>query len=146
MEGRAGAFWEWSLATYPKVEGALLDLQDRHGVDVNLALFCTWIGRLSPEALDEAEAALRPWREEVVEPLRKIRRKLKGNPGAEGLRRAAKAAEIEAERLGQARLVAAVPEPCGSGEALALYLDRRGVPEASRAGLDALRDKPKSFL
>jgi uncharacterized protein (TIGR02444 family) len=145
-EERAAAFWRWSLVSYSKVEGALLELQDRYGADVNLILFCAWIGTLTPEALDAAEAALRPWREQVVEPLRVLRRRLKQYPEAAALRGQVKAAELEAERLGQRLLVKTVPAACGRSKALPLYLDRLGVPEVERHALDALMNEPKSII
>ena len=39
-------FWQFSGAVYahPGVAEACLDLQDRHGLDVNLLLFCAWAG------------------------------------------------------------------------------------------------------
>ena len=59
----AESFWSFSLTVYgrPGVEAACLELQDRFGADVNLALYCLWIGRsLTPEALDKrlSKAAL----------------------------------------------------------------------------------------
>ncbi len=145
-EERAAAFWRWSLASYPKVEQTLLVLQDRYGADVNLVLFCAWIGRLTPEALEAAEAVARPWREDVVEPLRRLRRQLKQRPEAAGLREQVKAAELEAERLAQGLLVEAIPAACGTADALALYLDILRVPEAERRALDGLGNGPKSIL
>jgi uncharacterized protein (TIGR02444 family) len=145
-EERAEAFWRWSLASYPKVEKALLVLQDRYGADVNLVLFCAWLGRLTPESLDSAEAALRPWCEEAVEPLRHLRRRLKNRPEAAAVRELVKSAEFEAERLGQRLLIGAVPAACGRTDALTLYLDRLGVPEADRRALDGLANGPKSIL
>ena len=145
-EERAASFWAWSLASYPKVEDPLLSLQDNYGADVNLILFCAWIGKLTPEALDSAEAALRAWREEGVEPLRHLRRRLKNRPEAATVRDLVKAAELEAERLAQRLLVEAVPSACGSADALTLYLDRLGVPEADRRTLDGLTNGPKSIL
>jgi uncharacterized protein (TIGR02444 family) len=146
VEERAASFWRWSLASYPKVERGLLDLQDRFGADVNLILFCAWIGRLTPEALETAETAVRPWREDVVEPLRRLRRLLKQHPEAADLRDRVKAAELEAERLAQRLLVEAIPAPCGSADALTLYLDLVGVPEAERRALDGLANAPKSIF
>ena len=39
-------FWDFSLAVYgrPGVAPACLALQQRHGADVNLLLFCAWFG------------------------------------------------------------------------------------------------------
>jgi uncharacterized protein (TIGR02444 family) len=145
-EDRAASFWRWSLASYPKVEQALLVLQDRYGADVNLLLYCAWLGKLTPESLDSAEAALRPWREEAVEPLRQLRRGLKNRPEAAAVRDLVKAAELEAERVAQRLLIGAVPAACGNADALTLYLDRLGVPKTERRALDGLMNGPKSIL
>jgi uncharacterized protein (TIGR02444 family) len=145
-EERAASFWRWSLDSYPGFERPLLDLQDKYGADVNLVLFCAWIGSLTPGALAAAEAALRPWREEAVEPIRRLRRRLKDRPEAAALRDLVKSAELEAERLAQRLLLGAVPAACGRTHALTLYLDRLGVPEAERRALDGLLNGPKSIL
>jgi uncharacterized protein (TIGR02444 family) len=71
------AFWAFSLAFYaqPGVMPACLALQDRHGVDVNLALLCCWVGEpLDAAALAEADALVAEWRTQVVQPLRAVRR------------------------------------------------------------------------
>ena len=51
-------FWDFSLAVWGReaVEPACLDLQERHGLDVNLLLFCGWAGRRG-RALDDADIA-----------------------------------------------------------------------------------------
>ena len=44
MQNDDGRFWAFSLEVYgrPGVAPACLALQDRHGLDVNLLLFCCW--------------------------------------------------------------------------------------------------------
>ncbi|MBP2298678.1 TIGR02444 family protein [Azospirillum picis] len=123
---RAGGnpFWDFSLAVYgrPGVPAACLALQDRRGVDVNVLLFAAWTGlacaeRLSAEELGRADAAVAGWRDEVVRPLRAIRRRSKGED--EELYRRMKAAELEAERVQQDRLFTAAgrrPRPGGTLE------------------------------
>ena len=83
---------------------------------MNLALYCCWLGAsgrgpLSPEALAAADAAVAPWRHQIVENFRAARRALKQQASAEseGLYTKAKAVELEAERLLQARLAARAP-------------------------------------
>jgi uncharacterized protein (TIGR02444 family) len=134
----AAAFWNWSLATWPKVERLALELQEAHGADVNLLLFCAWAGRLSAAELDAAEEAVAAWRREVLEPLRRARRGARGTP----LHRRLESAELEAERIAQERIAAAVPKPLGQNDAVALYLDRLGAPERLRAA--ALQGFPRS--
>lgn len=117
-------FWSFSLGFYgrPGVSDACLDLQDRHGLDVNLVLYCCWRGDILSEAQLQAAIALTaPWRAEIVQPLRALRRRLKPGfppfPDAEvqGLRKRIADVELEAERLQQQALEAlaegSVPPP-----------------------------------
>lgn len=107
-------FWEYSLAAYakPGVADACLFLQDEAGLDVNLLLYCCWIASVRENALTEDElrkavGLTAEWREQVVSPLRQIRRELKG--GADGLpdeavesfRSDVKRLELASERLQQ---------------------------------------------
>lgn len=106
-------FWSFSLDFYarPGVAEACLELQDRHGLDVNLVLYCCWRGDVLSEAQIQAAIGLTaPWREEAVQPLRALRRRLKpGFPpfpeaGVLALRKRIADAELEAERLQQQAL------------------------------------------
>ena len=128
-------FWHFALALYakPGVAPACLELQDRHGKDVLIALFGCWLGasgrgRLDAAALARAEAAARPWRQSVVEPLRRTRHALKGIEGADELYNRMKKIELDAERLAMQRLapLAPLPDPSASSA------DRT---EAARANL-----------
>ncbi len=119
-------FWDFSLAVWGReaVEPACLALQARHGIDVNLLLFCGWTGRRG-RALDAADLArlieaVRPWREATVLPLRKLRIWLKDQSvapaaAAEALRVRIKASELESESIEQMLLTAAMPVPEGQG-------------------------------
>ena len=120
MADAAEDFWRFSLALYaaPGVAPACLVLQDEAGRDVNLLLYCGWVGasgrgRLDAAAIAAAEARLAPWRQGVVEPLRAARRALKGVAGAEALYAAVKAVELDAERQAQRLLAALAPAPAG---------------------------------
>jgi uncharacterized protein (TIGR02444 family) len=90
------------------VEAACLDLQDRRGLDVSVLLHACWLGRRG-RILGATETGglvwrTMPWRNEVVRPLRRVRRRLKA--GLEGMprelsepvRQQVKAAELAAER------------------------------------------------
>lgn len=114
------AFWTFSLAVYggPGVPPACLRLQDEHGADVNVVLCALWLGTLG-RALEPADAlalgtAVAPWCEEVVQPLRRVRRWLKepaetfAGAATEKLRERLKAVELESERLQQEALAAFV--------------------------------------
>jgi len=107
------SFWNFSLALYgrPGVAPALLGLQDRLGLDVNMLVFCCWAaarGRaLSPEDLSAVESVAEPWQAEVVRPLRALRRRLKGGfpplppERVEAYRKGFSELEIEGEHIAQ---------------------------------------------
>ena len=164
-EWPANPFWDFSVALYgrPDVASACLALQDRHGLDVNLLLFCVYAAacrkRLTAADLASLNASVGPWRRRVVEPLRQVRRTLK-EPGhgasdalAERLRRQVLETEIEAERAAQAILhhamplqrAAVVPDPSVAHDNLEAYLAAVGLahrPETARdltALLDSIR-------
>lgn len=114
---KANPFWRWSLRVYraPGVQEACLALQDRCGADVNLLLFCGWVG-LAGRALDQrllrqAAACVGRWQAEVVAPLRAVRRTLK-HGGAKAstaapalaLRLRVAALELQAESVEQTLL------------------------------------------
>jgi len=111
-------FWHFALALYaePGVAPACLVLQDQFGKDVIIALYCSWLGasgrgRVDAAALQAAETVARPWRAQVVEPLRRTRHALKGIAGAEALYERMKTVELEAERKAVERLVPLAPAP-----------------------------------
>ena len=137
-------FWDFSLAVYRRggVAEACLALQDRHGLDVNLLLHCLWAGsrgrRFEAGEIAELSAAVGPWHEAVVKPLRGVRRWLKDQQyapqgPAEALRQAIKARELEAEAIEQRILHErmAIPPaegtPSCAGSNLASYLAATGV-------------------
>ncbi|HXQ49662.1 MAG TPA: TIGR02444 family protein [Stellaceae bacterium] len=148
MTDASDAFWRFALALYarPGVAPACLELQDRHGKDVIIALFGCWLGasargRLDPAALARAEDTAGPWRRQVVEPLRRTRHALKGIVGAEALYGRMKEIELDAERSAILRLapLAAAPDPGATAEQrladaranLALYVGAAGVGAAA---------------
>ena len=135
-------FWRFSLALYsqPGVPPACLALQDKHGVDVNVMLYGLWLatqGRmLSSGDMERIDAAVGPWRSEVVVPLRGVRRVLKepadafATPETAALRDRIKAVELEAERLQQEALFRLKqPAECGEREP--------GLTTAAQANLEA---------
>ncbi len=143
-------FWRFSLGLYRRggVEQACLGLQNACGADVNLLLFCCWMASqgksLDKRALRRAIAAVRPWQEEVVRPLRRARRALK-RPGAARpdarrarLRQDVLRLELEAEYVEQlllAGLAAGLPRPArrqdpqaAAAASLERYLSLLGAP------------------
>jgi uncharacterized protein (TIGR02444 family) len=147
MVAAADSFWNFSLALYakPGVAPALIRLQDRLGLDVNMLLYCCWAGAggrsLTSADLAAVEAAAEPWQAEVVRPLRSIRRRLKGGFGrlpperVDSWRARLGELEIEAERIAQEAMAevlrpeqgnpaAAVTDVVGN---LRTYLQLRGA-------------------
>lgn len=116
-------FWRFSLRLYarPGVAPACLALQDEAGVDVNVMLFLLFLAdrgiAVSSDDVQRFDGAVREWREEVVKPLRALRRRLKSGiePVARGdsdiFRNAVKRAELEAEHMQQDVLWKLVPAP-----------------------------------
>src|SRR5882757_1367521 len=80
---RGSLFWRFSLGFYrqPGVADACIALQDGCGVDVNILLLFLWLAtanRSVPLAAAQAVCAKAgPWRDDVVVPLRTLRRRLK---------------------------------------------------------------------
>jgi uncharacterized protein (TIGR02444 family) len=121
----AAELWEFSLDFYarPGVSTALIELQDRAGLDVNLILFALWHGlsgrgRLDDERLAVADQAARAIQTEIVMPLRALRRRLRTDPDADiqRLREAIKALELDAEKIAQARLAGCAGAPATDGD------------------------------
>lgn len=145
-EPSGNPFWDFTLALYgkPGVAPALIGLQDRLGLDVNMLLYCCWAGsqgrRLSAADLAAVEAVAEPWQAEVVRPLRGLRRRLKGGFGGlaadqvEVYRQRINALEIDGERIAQDAMAKLTPGTAGPADAaanLAAYLElRRAVPDA----------------
>lgn len=134
-------FWRFSLDFYrrPGVAEACLALQDGDGVDVNLLLFLLWLAtakrRVSAGTVAAVAARAERWREDVVRPLRALRRRLKDGSdlvaagAAEALRTRIKAVELEAERLQQEALYALAAELAAE--------DGASVAAAARANVAA---------
>src|SRR6516162_1506161 len=99
--------WRFSLRFYrqPGVADACIALQDGCGVDVNILLFFLWLATVrrcvSRDVAQAVCATAAPWRDDVVAPLRAVRRRLKDGSAlvehgaAERFRTAIKAVELE---------------------------------------------------
>jgi uncharacterized protein (TIGR02444 family) len=150
--------WAFSLRFYDdaKVQHACLALQDDHGGDVNVALYLLWRAAageaISAEGVAAADAAVAPWRADVVRPLRALRRRLKAaaylddSAAQEAFRTKLKKVELDAEKLQQqvlATLAARVERCAPPAEAaktnLSRYAAHLGAPlaEGVRATLAA---------
>ena len=114
--GSPHPFWNFSLEVYSgeAVSRSCIELQDRHGLDVNVLLFCCWIGasgrgRLQADELKRLSVKVASWQRDIVMPLRAARRRLATGENlpiapedaASALRRRIADAEIEAEHVEQ---------------------------------------------
>lgn len=108
------SFWDFSVRTYrcDGVPQACLGLQNECGTDVNVLLFCCWVGASRGEfqtaTYETVMAFSRSWADHVVRPLRSVRTWMKTTacpdpllPGEEcmDLRERIKRVEFEAEQL-----------------------------------------------
>lgn len=100
------SLWDWTLKTYerPGVPEACLILQDEHGLNTSLLLWAAWADP-DDAALAGAVAAGKAWDDQVLWPLRRVRRDLKAamsgiaDEARLALREDVKAAELQAERV-----------------------------------------------
>lgn len=110
--GLDNALWRFAVSFYARdgVSPACLALQEKAGVDVNILLFAIYaqIERgvsLSANDLAAADTRVRDWHGEVVQPLRRIRTRMKSgpfpapSPTTEPLRNRIKADELQAEQI-----------------------------------------------
>jgi len=144
----ADGFWEFSLAFYckPQVAQALLALQDRRDADVNMLLAICWLATLGYElptsGLIDIDAAVKPWRDKVVKPLREVRRRVKGDfideigkLDQQSLHHTLLGAELDCERVSQRQITLAAEPHCG--RLLAMPARELALP-VMRAYLDLL--------
>ena len=118
-------FWNFSLEIYAGegVAEACLDLQARRACDVNILLFCCWLGASGRPTLtaDRLRAILKVsdvWQAEIVRPLRQVRQLLKDRSWNETLpetveaaRRRVADAELAAEHAEQLKLASLYTPP-----------------------------------
>ncbi len=124
---RSSSLWDFAVAVYAMdgVSPICLRWQDEFGVDVTVVLSAAWqatrgraLSRADVETLSEA---VRQWRDDVIKPLRAVRRHLKQVPslGAAGdvaeLRRLIGHAELYGERMALSVLEQVVPGPVDDG-------------------------------
>ena len=110
-------FWEFSLTVYggPGVQEECLLLQDRYGVDINVLLFCAYVGAIYGALLSDLDVrAAAAVQANGIRRLSAVCAKCGarlsrlhgrfGQPRLAGLRTAVKTAELEAERIEQMML------------------------------------------
>jgi len=142
--------WAFALAIYarPGVAEACLTLQNEAGADVMMLLMVAFAAvrhriLLTPDEIRALDDSCRPWREQIVWPLRAIRSGLKTGPlpapnsETEQFRSKVKTVELAAERLENQRLAECLPlRPGGEalsseqlravlGNVIALFVERR---------------------
>ncbi len=128
LELPASPFWTFTLSVYQKegVSPACIALQDRLGLDVNFLLLCLYAGtrghELTAGDFARLEARAAPWRQNVIHPLRAVRRWLKEQqllekPPSDQLRRAVLGYEIESEGVQQRLMERVVSIPDGAPSA-----------------------------
>lgn len=110
MSARDPSFWEFCLAIYGQVaiEQTCLRLQDQNGANVNLLLWLCWLAdrgiALDQQQLDLGLHKIATWHDDVVAPLRQLRRAIKQDYSytrevTEPAREAIKTAELAAEKV-----------------------------------------------
>ena len=115
--------WAFALDVYarPGIADACLSLQNEAGVDVMMLLVIAFAAArlrilLTPAEIHELDEACRPWREQIVWPLRAIRSGLKSGPmpapssDTEQFRSKIKTVELAAERLQNKLLTERLPQ------------------------------------
>ena len=108
-------FWRWAVARYDnlQVREVLLDLQENSGLIILEAMFLAWLGHRGQLIREEDQrrirAAITPWVEGVVLPLRRQRQAWTDMPSMITNRRHLLGLELEAERVLAGLLVNALP-------------------------------------
>ena len=109
--------WNFSNKFYKRdnVRMACLTLQNEFGFDVNIVLYCCWMAHsgypiIKIDELSEIISVIRPWQNDVISDLRKVRTRMKSNNDikfgahSNALRDKIKDCELQAERIEQAIL------------------------------------------
>lgn len=149
--------WAFALEIYaqPGVADACLTLQNEARVDVMILLMALFAALkhhmvLSSDEIGKLNETCRPWREQIVRPLRAIRSGLKTDPApapsstTEPFRSSVKAVELAAEKLQNQLLSASLPQRPPQPEAVsadalravvgsvvALFLEKQSQPIAA---------------
>ena len=96
-------FWPWALGRWqgPAAE-RLLKLQDEHDVVILELMFVAWLGvqrrTINQENLDQLRGGAQAWIDQVVLPLRRVRRTWKAQGKQASMRTRLQALELEAEK------------------------------------------------
>ncbi|WP_037084837.1 TIGR02444 family protein [Neorhizobium vignae] len=154
--------WDFALRLYgaPGVGEACLLLQDESGVDVPVLLFSAWLTTnsvaLSPTEIARIDDLVADWRNEVVKPLRAVRRRLKYGPHpaptkeTQTLRTGVKDVELSSERIelavleveGQALIAAdgSTGDAAGNLRSVVMFFRRAEPDERTVTALAAIEN------
>jgi len=108
-------FWNWAVVQYEDVQvrEELLELQESSGLIILEAMFLAWLGHrgqaIGEEDQQSIRAAIKPWVEGVVLPLRRQRQGWTGIPSMISNRHHLLGLELEAERVLAQLLIDASP-------------------------------------
>ena len=108
-------FWRWAVAQYEDVQvrEGLLELQESSGLIILEAMFLIWLGHrgqvIREEDQERLRAAITPWVEGVVLPLRRQRQAWTDLPSMITNRRHLLGLELEAERVLAQLLINVLP-------------------------------------
>ena len=96
-------FWPWALGRWKgSAAERLLELQDEHDVVILELMFVAWLGvqrrAISQDDLDQLRGGAQAWIDQVVLPLRRVRRAWKAEGKQASLRTRLQALELEAEK------------------------------------------------
>jgi uncharacterized protein (TIGR02444 family) len=151
--------WAFALHLYaqPGVADACLKLQDEAGLDVMMSLMIVFAAvrhrvLLTPAEIRKLDEACRPWREQIVHPLRAIRIRLKSGPSpapgsaTEPFRSTIKAAELAAERLQNQLLAERLPLRAPERDSVAVEDLRTVIRSVVTLALEKRPGKPLSDL
>jgi uncharacterized protein (TIGR02444 family) len=151
--------WAFALHIYaqPGIADVCLRLQDEAGVDVMMFLMTGFAAvrhriLLTPAEIRELDEVCRPWREQIVQPLRALRMRLKTGPlpapntATEPFRSTIKAAELAAERLQNQLLAERLPLRSPERDTLASEDLRSVLCSVVSLALEKRRGKPISDL
>lgn len=109
----AAALWQFSLQHYPKWQTTLLTWQDRDGLPINLVLFLIFAKQhelgISLAAIQQLWCYVQRSQQQLLHPLRQLRRQLPLLPdiqtGGDALKQALLKAELVAEQAEQRALI-----------------------------------------
>jgi uncharacterized protein (TIGR02444 family) len=142
--------WDFALRFYrlPGVEQDCLDLQDRWGADATLVLWLCWLEQREASVLkvdiEAAQQKVGAWQQQVIAPLRLLRRQIKVGWAVEDtaiqeVRRNIQGAELSAEKTALLWLeqlyVNGARGKYIKGAGLSHYLGGLAVPEVERTRL-----------